>query len=69
MRDTPPEVNQMVFERTMALSGPERLVMGCDMFDAARAMVVASLPIGLSATERRSLIFERIYGEELPRVT
>jgi hypothetical protein len=55
----------MLFERMMALSGAERLTMGCDMFDAARAMVVASLPEGLSDAERRRLIFKRIYAEEL----
>ena len=27
----------MMFERVMALSGAERLIMGCDMFDTARA--------------------------------
>jgi hypothetical protein len=68
VRDTPPEINQMMFERTMALSGAERLAMGCEMFDAARAMVAASLPEGLSDAERRRLIFKRIYAEELPEL-
>lgn len=66
VRDTTPEINQMMFARMMALSGAERIAMGCDMFDAARAMVVASLPEGLSDAERRRLIFKRIYAEELP---
>lgn len=66
VRDTSPEVNWMMFERMMALSGAERLVMGCDMFDTARAMVAASLPDGLGDAERRRLIFKRIYAEDLP---
>jgi hypothetical protein len=55
----------MMFEKMMARSGSERLIMGCDMFDAARAMVVASLPDGLSETQRRRQIFRRIYAEDL----
>ncbi len=46
VKDTSPEVNQMVFDRMTALSGSERLIMGCDMFDTARAMVIASIPDG-----------------------
>ncbi len=66
VRDTAAEINQIMFARMMALSGAERIAMGCDIFDAARAMVVASLPEGLSDAERRRLIFKRIYAEELP---
>ncbi len=65
VKDTSPEVNQMVFDRMMALSGAERLIMGCDMFDSARAMVMASIPDGLSETEQRQLFFKRVYGTDL----
>ena len=66
MNDTPPEVKQMVRDRLMALSGEERFCMGSRMFDAARRMVLASFPDGLTKIERKQRLFERIYGEAFP---
>ena len=66
MTDTSPEVAEMVRARLMALSGAERFRMGVEMFEAARRMVLASLPAGLSETEHKRLLFERLYGEPLP---
>jgi len=63
--DTPPEVEQMIRAKIMARSGEERFIMGALMFDSAREMIKASLPRGLSETEQRRLLFERIYGKEL----
>ncbi len=39
--------------------------MGAQMFDAAREVVKASLPPGLSEAEQRRQLFERFYGDEL----
>ena len=70
MTDTPPEIAEMVRARLMALSGAERFRMGVQMFEAARRMVLASLPAGLTETERKRQLFKRLYGEALPtRVT
>jgi hypothetical protein len=66
MTDTPPQVARVVRERLMALSGAERFIMGAQMFEAARRMVLASFPPGLTETERKRRLFERIYGEPLP---
>lgn len=66
MTDTPPEIAEMVRVRLMALSGAERFRMGSQSFDAARRMVLASLPPGLTETERKRRLFRRIYGEDLP---
>lgn len=66
MSDTPPEIAEMVRARLMALSGAERFRMGTQMFDAARRMVLASIPADLSETERKRRLFERLYGETLP---
>jgi hypothetical protein len=66
MTDTPPEIAEMVRARLMSLSGAERFIMGVQMFEAARGMVLASLPAGVSGAERKRLLFERIYGETLP---
>ncbi len=66
MTDTPSEIAEMVRARLMALSPAERFVMGSQMFDAARRMVLASLPPDLSNPERKRRLFERIYGEPFP---
>ena len=66
MTDTPPEIAEMVRARLMAFSGAERFRMGAEMFDAARRMVLASLPADLPESERKQRLFERLYGEPLP---
>ena len=63
--DTPPEIERMVRDKIMARSGEKRFIIGAQMFDSAREMVKASLPNGLSETERRRLLFKRIYGKEM----
>ena len=65
MTDTPPEIERMVRNKLMGRSSEERFIMGAEMFDSAREMVKASLPKNLSETERRRLLFRRIYGKEL----
>lgn len=65
MNDTSPEIEQLMHERMMARSGSERFIMGARMFDAARQMILASLPKELSAEELRARLFERIYGQKL----
>ncbi len=62
MNDTTPEVERMVREMLMQRSGEERFLMGALMFDAAREMVIASLPQNLPPTEFKRRLFERIYG-------
>ena len=66
MTDTPPEIAEMVRARLMAKSGAERFRTGVEMFDAARRMVLASLPAELSPTEHKRRLFECLYGFPLP---
>jgi hypothetical protein len=66
MSDTPPEIAELVRQKLMARSGSERFVMGTRMFDAARAMVLASLPPKLPASDLKRQLFERIYGQPAP---
>jgi hypothetical protein len=66
MTDTSPEIAEMVRARLMALSGAERFMMGVASFEAARRMVLASLPANLTEKERKRALYERIYGEPLP---
>lgn len=62
MNDTSPEVERLVHEMMMSRSGEERLLMGAAMFDAARDMVIASLPKNLPPLEFKRRLFERLYG-------
>lgn len=62
MNDTPPEVEEMMRAMMMNRSGEERFVMGALMFDAARELVIASLPRNLPPPEFRRRLFRRIYG-------
>lgn len=66
MTDTAPEVAELVRARLMAMSGAERIRLSAQMFDAARRMVLASLPSDLTESERKRRLFERLYGETLP---
>jgi hypothetical protein len=66
MNDTPPEIAELVRQRLMARSGSERFVMGTRMFDAARAVVLASLPPGLPPEELKRQLFKRVYGCAAP---
>jgi hypothetical protein len=65
MTDTPPEIERMVRDKTMARSAEERFVMGAQMSESAREMVKASLPPGLSEAEQRRELFKRLYGKEI----
>jgi len=69
MTDTPPEIAAMVRARLMARSGSERFRMGVEMFEAARRIVLASLPADLSESERKRRLFERLYGIPFPTRT
>ncbi|HKG92934.1 MAG TPA: hypothetical protein VKA84_13610 [Gemmatimonadaceae bacterium] len=63
MNDTAPDVEARYRAMLMARSPEERFLMGIRMFDAARAMVLASLPPGLTPDERRRRLFARVYPD------
>jgi hypothetical protein len=62
MNDTSPEIERRFRQMIMARSGAERLIMAASMFDAARAIVLASLPKDLPEEHLKQKLFERIYG-------
>jgi hypothetical protein len=65
MNDTDPEVKERVRQLMMQRTGEERFVMGALMFDAARELVIASIPKGLPPQEFKRRLFERFYGVPL----
>ncbi len=63
--DTPPEIADLVREKLMSLTCAERVAMGSRMFDAARAIAMASFPPDLSEIEIKARLCERMYGDEV----
>jgi len=66
MNDTPPEIAELVRQKLMARLPEERFLMGVHAFDAARTMVLASLPAGLSPEELKRQLLQRLYGQPMP---
>lgn len=62
MNDTPPEIENKLHEMIMRCSAEERFMMGVRSFEAAREIILASLPGNLPADELKRRLFERIYG-------
>ena len=65
MNDTDPQVAEIVRRRLMERSGAERILMGSQMFEVAKAMVLASFPVGLTELEIKARLCERLYGDEV----
>lgn len=64
VKDTPPEINAMIFQAMMRRTPAQRMQMALEMTAAALAMVWASLPEG-TEEERRAAFLRRMYGNEL----
>ena len=66
MNDTSPEFEAMVEERYRRMSPGERMRIAASMYETARAIVLSSLPPGISRRERRLAVARRMYAGELP---
>jgi hypothetical protein len=64
MNDTSPEAKKILDESFANLSGEQRLLMGLEMFETARKIVLSSFPPGLSENEIRKRLFLRFYGDD-----
>lgn len=65
MNDTPKEIAEFIRRKLLALSGSERVLIGSRIFDSARAIMLASLPPGISELETKRRLCERLYGGEV----
>jgi len=65
MNDTDPQIAEIVRRRLLELSGAERILMASQMFDVAKAIVLASFPEGLTDIEIKARLCERLYGDEV----
>jgi hypothetical protein len=68
--DTTPDVQERFRQLLMKRSGEERVRMACDMFQAARRLILAALPaeIAVDPAERRIALLLRTYPGELDDV-
>jgi len=66
MNDTHSDIEKVYREMLMARSGRERFRMGLEMFEMARAMMLAGLREE-SECDIRSRAFLRLYGNEFER--
>jgi hypothetical protein len=66
MNDTSPEMMERYRAMLLARSPSERIIMAAQMFEDARAIVLASFPPNLSPDERRRRLFARLYGDDVP---
>ena len=65
MNDTSPEIDRLIEERYQRMTPYERMKIASSMFETARAIVEASIPMTLSYRERRLAFVRRMYGDEL----
>lgn len=66
VRDTPLEINAMIFEAMMRKTPEERLLMGFEMMATARALVWGSLGGPGATVEKRREFYKRFHGEDCP---
>jgi hypothetical protein len=64
MKDTPAEVDARYQAMLMKRSGSDRVRMAAEMYDAAVAMIEASLSPARDRRERRRERFRRLYAAE-----
>jgi hypothetical protein len=72
MKDTSPALQERYQAKLMQRTGEERLMMGCGMRDAARALMEASLQEQdphITIEGLRKAVFLRFYGHEFDAET
>jgi hypothetical protein len=66
VNDTSPEFDAVVEEHYRRMTPEKRMRIASSMYNTARAIVLASLPAGISRRDERLEIARRMYGGELP---
>ena len=67
LKDTTPEIEEMQNRLWMQRTPQERARFASAMFASARNAIIASLPKDLSPREFKRQLYERTYGEPLPK--
>ena len=66
VKDTPAEINAMIFAAMMRKTQEERMLMGFDMMATARELAWSSLQGAGTEADRRRAFFLRYQGVECP---
>jgi hypothetical protein len=66
MNDTSDDVAKVVLEHYRSMTPVERCLAASSLFETARAIIQSSLPISLTAEQRRLAVVRRLYNGELP---
>jgi len=64
MNDTLPEAQKYLDELYKKFSGEEKIIMASGMYDAARDIIISSLPPNLSRKEMLTELFLRFYKDD-----
>jgi len=65
MIDTTLEMAKRVAGRHAAMTVEERVRAAASMYETARAIVEASIPVGIQGEARRYQVLQRFYGDEV----
>ena len=66
MTDTSPDIERQHFEMMMAMTADQRIAAACEMFMAARQLILGSIPNDISENESLSRYYEVLYSQPLP---
>ena len=69
VKDTPPEINAMIFTAMMRKTPEERLLMGFDMMATARKLVragIAHADSDVSSDADQRLLYQRLHNSPRP---
>ena len=66
MTDTPPDVENRQIEMMMTMTANERIAAACEMFMAARELILGSLPNDIPENEALARYYEALYSHALP---
>ncbi len=66
MEDTTLEIKRKFYEILMSRTEEERFVMCAEMFESAKELIAAELPEKASESERKKIIYGKIYKESFP---
>jgi len=64
MNDTLPEAQKYLDELYKKFSGEEKIIIALGMYDAARDIIISSLPPNLSRKEMLTELFLRFYKDD-----
>jgi len=72
MKDTAPEIDDILHDLFRSKTGEERLLMGCSMFDFSKEIVISSIKQKRPTINHKDLkieVFNRLYASDFDEET